>query len=114
MTANKFTVNKVTYTAKPMDFDLICELEDMGVTFERIDKMPMSLIRAYFAICADITKAQAAELIQKHLISGGSLEDITEPMAKEMDASDFFHALSEKKEQTSTMGRNVKKESSKE
>ena len=93
MTANRFTVNKVTYTAKPFDFDMVCQLEEMGVTFERIDKMPMSIIRAYFAICAGISKEQAAELIQNHLIKGGTLEDVTEPMAKEMNDSDFFRSL---------------------
>ena len=47
---SRFIINKVSYIAKPFDFDMVCELEDMGVTFERIDKMPMNLIRAYFAI----------------------------------------------------------------
>lgn len=108
MTANRFTVNKVTYTAKPFDFDLVCDLEDMGVTFERIDKMPMSLIRAYFAICADVSKEQAAELIQKHLIDGGKIDDITEPMAKEMNDSDFFRALAEKQEQDSVQSKKKK------
>ena len=114
MTANRFTVNKVTYTAKPFDFDLVCDLEDMGVTFERIDKMPMSLIRAYFAICADVSKEQAAELIQKHLIDGGKIDDITEPMAKEMNDSDFFRSLSQKEDEVTTTGKGKKKESSEE
>ena len=113
MAVNKFTVNKVTYIAKPFDFDMICELEDMGVTFERIDKMPMSLIRAYFAICAEVSKEQAALLIQNHMMQGGKLEDITEPMAKEMNDSDFFRALSEKQEQeTSTSPSKAKKKES--
>ena len=114
MTANRFTVNKVTYTAKPFDFDMVCELEDMGVTFERIDKMPMSLIRAYFAICAGVSKEQAAELIQNHMINGGKLEDITEPMAKEMNDSDFFRSLAEKTEQDSTPSKGRKKDSNEE
>ena len=101
MAKNTFTLNGVTYVAKPFDFDMVCELEDMGVTFERIDKMPMSLIRAYFAICADTSKEQAALLIQNHMIQGGKLEDITEPMAKEMNDSDFFRALSEDKNEDS-------------
>ena len=111
MNAKKFTVNKVVYTARPFDFDMVCELEDMGVTFERIDKMPMSLIRAYFAVCAGVSKEQAAELIQNHLINGGKLEDITEPMSNEMNNSDFFRALSEKKE-TDSPSKGKKKESS--
>ena len=114
MNANRFSVNKVTYTAKPFNFDMICELEDMGVTFERIDRMPMSLIRAYFAACANISKEQAADLIQNHLLNGGKLEDITEPMAKEMNDSDFFRALSAKEEQTITPSRGKKKETSEE
>lgn len=96
---NRFTVNDVTYTAKPFDFDTVCELEDMGVTFERIDKMPMSLVRAYFAICAGVIKEQASELIQKHLMNGGKLDDISNAMTKEMEASDFFRSISENKEQ---------------
>jgi len=114
MTVNRFTINGVTYSAKPFDFDMVCQLEEMGVTFERIDKMPMSIIRAYFAICAGISKEQAAELIQNHLIKGGTLEDVTEPMAKEMNDSDFFRALSQKEEQTSTTSRGRKKAQSEE
>ena len=112
MTANRFTVNKVTYTAKPFDFDMVCELEDLGVTFEKIDKMPMSLIRGYFAICAGVPKEQAADLIQKHLINGGKLDDITDPMAKEMNDSDFFRSLSQKEEQTPSESKTRKRESS--
>lgn len=113
MAQNRFAVNKVTYIAKPFDFDMVCELEDMGVTFERIDKMPMSLIRAYFAICAGVSKEQAALLIQQHMINGGKLDDITDPMAKEMNDSDFFRALSEKQdEETSTAPSKAKKKES--
>ena len=111
---NRFTLNGVTYIAKPFDFDMVCELEDMGVTFERIDKMPMSLIRAYFAICAETNKAQAAALIQKHMINGGKLDDITDAMSKEMDASDFFRSLQPEKEKTSTTGKTKEKETNEE
>lgn len=115
MAKNTFVVNKVSYVAKPFDFDMVCELEDMGVTFERIDKMPMSLIRAYFAICAGVSREQAALLIQKHLIDGGKLDDITNSMSKEMNDSDFFRAISEKQEQEdSTTPRKAKKEESNE
>ena len=107
----RFTVNGVTYTAKPFDFNMVCELEDMGVTFERIDKMPMSLIRAYFSICAGVSTEQGAQFLQTHLMNGGKLDDITEPMAKEMNSSDFFRAISqnpEKKTPTSTQDRQKK------
>lgn len=103
MTANRFTVNGVTYTAKPFDFDLICDLEDMGIVIEKIQKMPMSLIRGYFALCADTEPKIASSWIQEHLKKGGNLDDISEAMAKEMDESDFFRSLNEGTEtETST------------
>ena len=107
---NRFTVNGVTYTAKPFDFDLVCDLEDMGVTFERIDKMPMSLIRAYFAICANTDKMQAAALIQNHMMNGGKLDDVTDAMSKEMESSDFFRALNPETEKTTTESKRKTKE----
>ena len=114
MTANRFTVNGVTYTAKPFDFDMVCELEDMGVTFERIDKMPMSLIRAYFAVCANVDRTTAASLIQNHMVRGGKLDDITSAMAKEMENSDFFRSLQQDEEKTSTESKRKAKESNEE
>lgn len=114
MTANRFTVNGVTYTAKPFDFDMVCELEDMGVTFERIDKMPMSLIRAYFAICANTDKEKASAIIQSHMLNGGKLDDVTDAMSKEMENSDFFRALSKDEEQETSKGKRKRKESNEE
>lgn len=114
MAKNRFTLNGVTYTAKPFDFDLICDLEDMGVSFEKIDKMPMSLVRAYFAICAETSKEQAAALIQNHMIKGGKLDDLSDAMAKEMDESDFFRSLQSGEEKSSTENKTKAKESKEE
>lgn len=96
---NRFSINGVTYTAKPFDFDLVCELETFGVSISTFSKMGMSLLRAYFAICADLDKEDSAKEIQEHLIKGGNLDDISNAMAKEMDASDFFRALANRKQE---------------
>lgn len=114
MAKNRFTVNGVTYTAKPIDFDMVCELEDMGVSFERIDKMPMSLIRAYFAICANTDKEQAAALLQNHIVKGGQLNDIIEAMSKEMVESDFFRAFQSGEDKNATESKRKTKESNEE
>lgn len=95
---NRFTVNNVTYTAKPFDFGMICDLETMGVSLSDADKKGMSFIRGYFAVCADMDKEDAALEIQNHLVNGGSLDDISNAMAKEMNESDFFRAIAKKHE----------------
>ena len=106
---NRFTVNNVTYTAKPFDFGMICDLETMGVSIADADKKGMSLVRGYFAVCADLDKDDAAKEIQEHLINGGALDDISDAMAKEMNDSDFFRAIA-KKHETGTNENTTKSE----
>ena len=96
---NRFTIGGETYTAKPFDFEILCELEGTGVNVQEIDKMSFSLIRGYFAVCAGIDKSEAASIIQNHIVSGGSIEDISVAMGKEMDKSDFFRALANRRKQ---------------
>ena len=96
---NRFTIDGATYTAKPFDFETLCELEVAGVNIQSIDTMSFSLIRGYFAVCAGIDKSEAASIIQKHIVNGGSMEDISEAMGKEMDESDFFRALANRRKE---------------
>lgn len=93
-----FTVNGVTYTASPFDFNMVCELEDRGISLEDAQTKPMSLIRAYFSISANLSKAVAGAQMQAHLIAGGNFDELSDVIAKEMDESDFFQALSADKE----------------
>ena len=94
---NRFTVNGITYTAKPFDFGTTCDLETYGVSISDARKKGMSFIRAYFAICADIDLEDAAEELQEHLINGGTFEELTAAMKKEMNNSDFFQAMAEQR-----------------
>ena len=46
-----FTINGRRYVAKPFDYNMVCDLEDNGVSLTDISKKPMSLARVYLAIC---------------------------------------------------------------
>lgn len=91
---NTFTVNGKEYKAKPFDFNLICDLEDMGISLEEMNNKKMSMVRAYFALCAGEGSGFAGEELNNHLIKGGKFEDIVLAMNKEMEVSDFFQVLS--------------------
>lgn len=91
---NKFTVNGTEYKAKPFDFNLVCDLEDMGISLEEMGNKKMSMVRAYFAICAGKGNEFAGKELNAHFVWGGKFEDIVEAMNKEMENSDFFQALS--------------------
>lgn len=90
---NTFTVNGTEYKAKPFDFNLVCDLEDMGISLEEMGKKKMSAVRAYFAICAGKGNEFAGKELNDHFVSGGKFDDIITAMNKEMENSDFFQAL---------------------
>lgn len=88
-----FTVNKKGYKAKPFDFNLVCDLEDMGISMREMNKKQMATMRAYFALCAGMSNEQAGKEMEAHVIAGGNFEEISTVLNEEMDKSDFFRAL---------------------
>lgn len=90
---NKFTVNEKEYKAKAFDFNMVCDLEDLGVSMADAGKKPMGMVRAYFAVCADVPMDIAGKEIEAHIIKGGKLDDVMTAMSKEMEKSDFFRSL---------------------
>lgn len=94
---NKFKVNEKEYTARVFDFNLMCDMEDMGVPLQQAGEKNFKFIRSYFSLCAGISEEEAGKEIEAHVISGGDLDDISNAMSEEMDKSDFFRALMERK-----------------
>lgn len=90
-----FTLADTILTAKPVDFNLIVDLEDMGVNLDDFRKKPMSMIRAYVSVCAESDTEYAGKLLEKHLIGGGTLKEVMTVFGEEMEKSDFFRALNE-------------------
>ena len=108
-----FTLNGKEYKSKELDYNTACDLEDMGVSLEMANTRPMSMVRAYFACCADISKEAAGKEIEAHIVAGGKLDDVIE-----VESSSFFRALNktaetEDAENTSEQGKEEKKERSK-
>lgn len=98
---NTFTVNGTEYKAKPFDFNLVCDLEDMGISLEEAGRKPMSMVRAYFGMCMGKGKDVAGKELERHIVGGGKFDDIMTAMSDEMEKSDFFRNLS-KTEETET------------
>ena len=90
-----FEINGNTYVAKDFDFNLICDLEDKGVSMDSMSEKPMSMFRAYIAVCANKSVRFAGMEMQNHFINGGDLEELTEIISQKMDESDFFQAMNQ-------------------
>lgn len=95
-----FNVNGKSYKAREFDFNLLCDLEDQGLSLEDIDRKPMSLIRTYLSFCAGITKEQAGKEIESHLENGGKFDDVVSAMSEQMNNSGFFRSLRPTTEET--------------
>ncbi len=88
-----FCVNGKSYKAAPISFNTICELEEMGFSLDEMLKKPTRAIRAYFAVCAGVSIAEAGNEIEKHIIENGEMPNIAEVFVKEAEESDFFRSL---------------------
>lgn len=86
----RIVINGREYAAKPFDFNMICDLEDLGVSIEDIERKPVSIVRAYAGICMGKSAKESGIEIQEHLLNGGSFDDIMKVISKEMEESDFF------------------------
>jgi len=99
-----FTVNGVTYTAKEFSYNVICDLEDMGVSLSDFGTKPMSMVRAYFSICAGKDIEFVGKEIESHIIAGGNLEEIIQVISESMESSGFFQALQSRTTSNPTSG----------
>lgn len=109
-----FAINGKEYKAVPFDFNLVCDMEDMGVSMEQIRDKPISAIRAYFSLCARLNRAAAGKEIEAHIISGGKLDDAMNIMFEEMEDSDFFRALNKTTEEKIATDKEEKNEKTEE
>lgn len=87
-------INKKSYKSAPMNFNTVCQLEEMGISLTELDKKVMSALRAYLAICMGTDIETAGNELEKHLINGGSMDELTETLNKAVEDSGFFQALS--------------------
>lgn len=94
-----FDLNGTKVIAREFDFNLICDLEDFGITLGDIAKKNLSLIRAYVAICLGSDLSYAGQLLEEMVKNGKNFDGITKVMAEMIDDSDFFQNLGKTEEQ---------------
>ena len=68
-----FTINRKVYKAKEFDFNLVCDLEDEGISLEVMQDKPMSMMRAYFGICAELEEMRLGKRCRNTLFPVGVL-----------------------------------------
>lgn len=85
-----FGINGKSYIAKEFDYNLICDISDMGINIDTCMSNPYSMCRVYLAICGGMTLAQAGNELQAHVLNGNDLSVLTDVITKMMEESGFF------------------------
>ena len=93
-------INGIEYKNVPLDFNAVCKLEDMGVDISNVDEKAMTAARAYAALCMRKPLNMVGEEIEKHVLNGGTLNEIFEAFSAEVEKSGFFRALQKQAEES--------------
>lgn len=92
------TINNKKYPVKEFDFNMVCELEDMGVSIEDLPTKPMSVVRAYAGICMGMDSLDSGKELENHLVGGGNFDEVLEVISYEVENSGFFRSLNKTEE----------------
>lgn len=88
-----FTVNGKEYKSKPVDFNIVCDLEEKGISLKEVNRKPMSAVRAYFALCTGKGNEYSGKELEQHVVKGGTFDEVIAAMNEELEKSEFFQAL---------------------
>jgi len=86
-------IGEKTINLKPIDFNAVCELEDLGFSVSGLKDKTFSSIRALVAFNMNLNILDASDFIQNHLKNGGKISDFS-PLITHIAESDFFQSLS--------------------
>ena len=86
-------INDREYHIPELNFNAMCELEDLGASFSEMDKKGLSTVRAFLALAMGGDTDKAGKEIEALLASGGNFDEIMEDINRPVEESGFFRAL---------------------
>lgn len=88
-------INNIGYTLPELNFNTMCQLEEMGIALTDMDKKVLTTVRGFLALAMDGDIEKAGKELEQHLSKGGSLDQMLQEINKAVETSGFFRALSQ-------------------
>lgn len=88
----KIIINGKEFSIKKIDFNAMCELEDLGFDTVKAGSKSMSTLRALVAWVMGVDSEQAGVELTNHFQNGGKVDDLM-PLMEALQDSDFFKSL---------------------
>ena len=98
----KFELNGKKVTAKEFDYNLMCDMEEMGFDIDDFGTKPMSALRGYVALCKGCSLEKAGDELTDFVANGGDMEDLTKVMLDKLENARFFRGQQEATEKKTT------------
>lgn len=90
----KITINGKEFELRKIDFNAVCELEDLGMSIIDIKDKTFKSIRALVAFVEKCDLEKAGKEVEAHFTNKGKINDFT-PLFEMVSKSDFFRNLSQ-------------------
>ncbi len=95
----RMIINNREYRLPELDFNAMCELEDMGIALTDMDKKVLTTVRGFLALAMNGDFHRAGKELEAHLSKGGSLEQMLQEINEAVERSGFSRAQPEHAEE---------------
>lgn len=93
--ANFIKLGEKRIPAADVDFNFVALLSENNIQLNEMGKKMLPTLRVYVAHCMGIDVETAGQIINQHMVSGGTLADIASVFTQKVEDSDFFRAISQ-------------------
>lgn len=98
-------INGRDFRIPVVGFGTVRRLEGYGIALSDVANNPskkmLSIYNAFVCITLNIEPEQADDLIEQHLLGGGTFDGWLEEISEAVDSSDFFQAMMKKNKKKS-------------
>ncbi len=93
--ANFIKLGEKRIPAADVDFNFVALLSENNIQLNEMGKKMLPTLRVYVAHCMGIDVETAGQIINQHMVKGGTLADIASVFTQKVEDSDFFRAISQ-------------------
>lgn len=87
------TIDGQTYTLRNIDFEAICDLEELGFQADSLAKKAFGTVRVLLAYAMNTDVDSAGKALQKEISANHNYLQLSETLYRWLTESDFFQSL---------------------